>query len=87
MNEKTSDKPTIRVIELWPHQANCVICGQVTDCTQGIAAYEDWIVPDDYKGEWGGQHTCKDCFRIAREITEDGKGWATYAAVMSRKKR
>ena len=54
----------VYVINLWEPEAECFVCDTVTTLRQGIARYEDMIVPEDYEGEWGGAAVCKRCYYL-----------------------
>jgi hypothetical protein len=60
----------IKIIELWPPEFLCGICEVTCGAGYSVPIYEDEIVPDDYKGEWGGMPVCPTCFFIARGIRE-----------------
>ena len=63
---------TIRVITLWPHESECVVCGKhLVEPQYGIAMYEGAPVPDNWAGEWGGFDVCMDCYRKDRESNGD----------------
>jgi hypothetical protein len=68
---KSRPPAKILLLELWPAQTNCVICG--TDCGLefGLAIYEDLIVPNNYTGEWGGAPACRPCFEQAAALQKD----------------
>lgn len=58
----------IRVIELFPHEIDCYVCGELCDPREHLAIpiYEDEIVPDNWDGEWGGVPVCRECYEDAR---------------------
>lgn len=61
------------VIELWPHEAECCVCGETIFCftcgpNYGLAMYEDEILPADWPGEWGGFPACHSCFIAFNDI-------------------
>lgn len=63
--------PSIAIIDLTSYEFDCTIC-DVPVCvpasakTLGIARYEDEVVPDNHKGEWGGAPVCERCYWIER---------------------
>lgn len=53
----------IEVIELFPRESNCAICGvDVVDCRLGVPMFEGCLVPNDWPHEWGGADACQECF-------------------------
>lgn len=64
----------VTVIYLHPPEADCWICDERCLCQQGVARYEDMIVPDDYEGEWGGAPVCLTCFYIVRGLQAEHPG-------------
>jgi hypothetical protein len=83
---ESSPPQTILVIELWPATTNCVICDAECLHRQGLAIWEDRIVPDEYQGEWGGAPACPECFEIARDLQAESPGsWIPFSAVRRRK--
>jgi hypothetical protein len=63
----TTETPAITVIELWPHESECAVCGCVLiGGNLGIAMYEGCVVNDDWKGDWGGFDCCPRCFELHR---------------------
>jgi hypothetical protein len=63
----------ITVIDLQRYVIECVICGRTSEQPPsapsfGVARYEDEVVPDNYKGEWGGGPVCPTCYWIERGI-------------------
>lgn len=50
---------------------NCWACAKEIElCEQGIPIYEDIILHNGYKGEWGGVDACKDCFHKQQLLTK-----------------
>lgn len=72
--DRRADGNSILVIDLWPIVCECTLCGAETGDKFGIAVYEDVIVPDDYKGEWGGSPVCARCFYLTRGYQEQHPG-------------
>lgn len=65
----------ITIIELWPQEDECCVCGALVICyscgpNYGLAMYEDEIVPADWPGEWGGFTACQSCFVLFNDIKE-----------------
>lgn len=63
--------PSIAIIDLTCYEFDCTICDvhvsvPQSSRTHGIARYEDEVVPDHYKGEWGGAPVCTRCYWIER---------------------
>ncbi len=62
-----SERAPITVIDLWPHEFECHVCG-ADGCapssgpSYGIPIYEGEILPDDDPGEWGGVPVCPRCY-------------------------
>lgn len=54
--------PEVVVIDLWPPEQECIVCGALGDWQQGLAMYEGEIVPDDHGGDWAGFPACPPCF-------------------------
>lgn len=58
----------IPVIELWPIESECCLCGKhLVGCKTGIATYEGKPVDDDYAGEWACHDACQECYDKHRE--------------------
>jgi hypothetical protein len=51
----------IRIIELWPIEFNCGLCGDICFGDYSLPMFEGEIVSEDHP-EWGGQIVCKRCF-------------------------
>lgn len=64
----------ISVIELHHAEENCYICNRVARLGYGVPVYESEILPDDDKGEWGGQHVCAACYLLVRGILAEWPG-------------
>lgn len=67
----TVQPAAITVIELWPHEDDCWVCGVPVTASSagpnyGVACYEDLIVPNDHQGEWGGFTACRACYYIVQ---------------------
>lgn len=63
----------VTVVDLSFIPMQCVICEAEWDeprsaKSYGVARYEDEVVPDDYKGEWGGAPVCVTCFHVERGL-------------------
>ena len=54
----------ITVIQLDEPTTDCWVCGTETYLDQGLAAYEDEILPNDWTGEWFGVHVCHRCYEL-----------------------
>lgn len=53
----------ITIIELWPRESECCICGKhLIGCKTAIAMYEGHPVPDNWPYEWAGFDACTECF-------------------------
>ena len=57
------DANQILVIDLWPRESECVLCGEhlVGPC-HGLPMYEGEVVPDDHDGPWAGFDVCDPCY-------------------------
>lgn len=61
----------VLVINMWPHESECFVCGAwLIDCRQGVPCYEDIVLPNDWSGEWFGHDACVGCYNIQQLITE-----------------
>lgn len=57
--------PAVLVLELWPHESECCICGKpLVGCRTAIAMYEGCAVPDDWPGDWAGFDACEQCYQL-----------------------
>ena len=58
----------IRVIELFPHEVDCYVCGNLCEFHDHLEMpiYEDEIVPDNWDNEWGGVPVCRECYEETR---------------------
>lgn len=67
------------VIELWPHESECVACGRnLYGCKQGIPMYGGEPVPHDYTGDWAGFDACRECFdayTAAQAVEKNLREW------------
>lgn len=53
----------IQIIDLWPRESECVLCGEhLWGCKLGLPMYEGEVVPDDWPGEWAGFDVCAPCY-------------------------
>lgn len=52
--------------------ADCWACGspEATGSNMGIPVYEDFVLPNDWPGEWGGVPACPKCFEKQNRLTE-----------------
>lgn len=58
------------VIQMQAIPADCWVCGaDATGLDFGIPVYEGNVLPNDWKGEWGGVPVCKRCFDAQQTIT------------------
>ena len=72
-----ADVTVIRLDEPW---IVCSVCGKDDVSRWGLAVYEGQIVPDDYKGHWGGAPCCRECYQAwIRGII---KPWMTFAEAL-----
>ena len=59
--------PSILVVELWPRESECVLCGAfLSGPCKGLPMYEGEVVPDDWPGEWAGFDVCDSCYGLHR---------------------
>ena len=62
---------SILVIELWPHESECWLCGRdLVGAQHGVPFYEDLLLPNDWPGEWGGFDACRRCYDFQQTISE-----------------
>lgn len=64
---------TVTDLNIIPLQ--CVICEEEWEQPRsapsyGVARYEDEVVPDNWKGDWGGSPVCGSCFRAERKLRD-----------------
>lgn len=57
----------ILVIDLWWHEFECRICESrfalpPSAPSYGVPMYEEYCVPPEWDGEWGGFPCCKECY-------------------------
>ena len=64
-----SPQENVEVIDLGVPWADCWVCGEPS-LKQGIPVYEDLILHNDYKGEWGGVPACPRCHAVQQLLTE-----------------
>jgi hypothetical protein len=57
----------ITIIDLTPIMIDCFLCGSHDYDRQGLAVYEDEILPDDWPGEWFAKSCCRECFAAWKE--------------------
>lgn len=85
---ESSPPQRILLIELWPAWTECVICSAECLHRQGLAIWEDQIVPDDYQGEWGGAPACPECYELAADLQEENPGKPIpFSAIRRRKEK
>ena len=62
---------TFTVIELWPHETECALCGAFLYLREALSLpmYEGRIVPDDWPGPWAGFPVCTACHQKHREVS------------------
>ena len=60
----------------------CCVCERETDVRQGLAVYEDLLVPDDYEGDHGGMAACWTCFQQWRRGVL--RPWDTFGMALRR---
>jgi hypothetical protein len=65
-----SENAALAVIDLFPTEDECRICGSPVISHHGIPMYEDEIVPDDYSGPWAGFSVCPHCYFLVRGLQE-----------------
>jgi hypothetical protein len=60
----------IEIILDWP-ESTCWACGaDATLDNCGIPHYEDFVLPNDWQGEWGGAPACRQCFEKQGRLTK-----------------
>lgn len=69
----------IAVIDLTPCIDDCWVCEREVIASSagpnyGVPIYEGYIVPDDYRGEWGGFTACKPCYALVRLLQSERPG-------------
>ena len=63
----TDQIPRILVIDLWPRESECILCGEHLWCPcKGLPMYEGEVVADDWMGEWAGFDVCDACYEKHR---------------------
>lgn len=60
--------PLVIDLQDWEHE--CGICGDDHLRRQGVPRYEDWILPNDWEGEWYGLDTCRRCYDAQGGLTK-----------------
>lgn len=50
------------------------LCGVESLDEQAIAVYEDFILPDDYQGEWFGAPVCLKCWAKVDKLQAERPG-------------
>ena len=53
---------TVVVVDLTPHEVECIACGAIHVRGQGLAMREGEFLEHDDPGEWGGFDACRRCF-------------------------
>jgi hypothetical protein len=59
------------VISMQALPADCWVCGEDAtgrDC--GIPVYEDMVLPNKWRGEWGGVPACRRCFERQSKLLQ-----------------
>jgi hypothetical protein len=54
----------IVLIDLSEPMTGCWVCGLATYLDQGLAVYEDEILPNSWNGEWFGATVCPRCYAL-----------------------
>lgn len=59
----TSDRDTVDVlvVQLDPHETECIACGAAHVKAQGLPMYEGWFLEAHDPGEWAGFDACWEC--------------------------
>lgn len=52
----------ITYINMQPRDRQCVVCGNPATPGYGVPMFEDRLVPNNWKGAWGGFPACRDCY-------------------------
>jgi len=56
----------IKIINLWPIETECTICGKHHVMENSLPMYEGEVLLDDYEGEWAGMPVCNKCYKKHR---------------------
>lgn len=49
---------------------DCHVCGAPLETSgQSVPCYEDYVLPNDWEGEWGGFQACPDCFTAQQALS------------------
>ena len=57
-----SQATKVRIIELWPKESECVLCGSLGISSLWLPMFEGKVVDDD-SGEWAGMPVCPTCHK------------------------
>lgn len=61
----------VEVIDLWPIEEECWACQEfVRPLKHGLPVYEDFVLPNDWEGEWGGVPSCERCHGVQGTLTK-----------------
>jgi hypothetical protein len=66
-----TDYGTHIAIHLDHPETTCWVCGEdstLDNC--GIPVYEDFVLPNDWQGEWGGVPSCRRCFEKQGKLSK-----------------
>lgn len=58
------------VVNLWQlGVVDCHLCDKPS-LNKGIPVYEDYVLPNDWDGEWGGVPACDCCFDKQQKLVK-----------------
>ena len=61
----------VRVIELWAYESQCWACGVwMIGARHAVPVWCDFILPNDWRHEWGGFDACPRCYEAQQAITQ-----------------
>ena len=63
------EETVIHEVHLDAHVADCYVCNAETPAHWGIPAYEGYVLPNDWPGEWGGFDVCAACWERQQTLT------------------
>lgn len=71
-----------RIVELDRPTFECWVCGEETFGGYGLTVYESQILPNDWKGEWGGTTVCERCYGLFNHDTGEPISWTVANAML-----
>lgn len=60
----------VLLIQMRDFSTECWVCGEACTHDYGIPVWEDLVLPNDHRGEWGGVSACRECYDQQQKLLQ-----------------